>query len=187
MNEEVEFYLDDLKESMEKAVRHFDTEIGKLRAGKANPQILDGITIDYYGTPTPIKQISSVGATDQRTLAIQPWEKNMLEPIERAIMKANIGITPLNNGEIIRLIFPLLTEETRKNLVKQIRTEGENTKIVLRKFRRDTLEELKKLKKDGLPEDLEKKAEESVQKLIDNSISKVDQIIEKREKEILTI
>ena len=187
MEEEVQLYLEDTSENMEKTIKHYERELTKLRAGKANPQMLDGIMVDYYGTLTPLKQVANVGITDPRTLAIQPWEKTMIEPIEKAIMKANIGLHPNNNGEIIRINVPALTEERRKQLVKQVKTEGENSKITLRKMRRETIDELKKLKKDGLSEDMQKDAEDEVQKIIDSFIKKVDQLMEKKEQDIMTI
>src|ERR1700741_5573420 len=130
---------------MKKAITHLETELIKIRAGKANPQILDGIVVDYYGSPTPINQVGNINVMDARTLSIQPWEKNMLQPIERAIIAANIGINPQNDGALIRLFLPPLTEERRKELVKRCNAEGENGKISIRNIRRDTIEQIKKL------------------------------------------
>ncbi len=187
MEEEVQLYIDDASERMEKAIEHLHNELVRLRAGKANPHLLDGITVDYYGTNTPLNQVSNINTPDPKTIAVQPWEKNMLEPIEKAIMNANIGITPINNGELIRLNIPPLTEERRKQLVKQVKNEGENAKISIRNARRDSNEEIKKLQKDGLPEDAAKRAEEKIQKLTDDYSNKITEIMEKKEQDIMTI
>src|SRR5215218_3719198 len=143
--EEVSITLELAEDAMKKAINHLETELTKIRAGKANPQMLDGIVVDYYGTPTPINQIGNINALDARTLTIQPWEKNMLQPIERAIINSNIGINPQNDGVIIRMFLPPLTEERRKELVKKCLAEGENAKVAIRNIRRDTLESIKKL------------------------------------------
>lgn len=187
MNEEVQFILEDAAERMAKALEHLDKELGKIRAGKANPKMLEGLLVDYYGTMTPLQQVSNINTPDARTIAIQPWEKAMINPIERAIMAANLGMNPDNNGEIIRLNVPPLTEERRKGLVKQAKQEAEEAKISVRTIRRDVIEEVKKLKKDGLPEDMEKDAEGEAQKLHDRFIKKVDELMEKKEKDILTV
>lgn len=187
MNEEAQLYLDDAKERMEKALEHLQNELIRLRAGKANPHILDGIMVNYYGTNTPLNQVANINTPDAKTIAIQPWEKNMVDPIEKAIMAANIGITPVNNGEIIRLAIPPLTEERRMQLVKQVKHEGENAKISIRNARRDTNEAIKKLQKDGLPEDEAKKAEDIIQKNTDDFIKKIDDIVDKKEKDIMSI
>jgi ribosome recycling factor len=187
MEEEVQLQLEDTNEKMQKAVHHLEEELLRVRAGKATPNILDGITIEYYGAVTPLNQVSNINTPDAKTIAIQPWEKNMIEPIEKAIMAANIGLTPANNGEVIRLNIPPLTEERRKNLVKQIRTMGENTKVSIRNTRREANEAFKTLKKDGLAEDLEKDAEIKVQDITTKYSDKVDKLIEMKEKEIMTI
>lgn len=187
MDEEVQLYLDDAKERMEKALDHLEHELVRIRAGKANPSILEGIKVNYYGTNTFLNLVSNINTPDAKTLLIQPWEKNMLEPIEKAIMAANIGLTPMNNGEVIRINIPALTEERRVQLVKQVKNEGENAKISIRNTRKQTNDELKKLLKEGLSEDAEKKAEDSVQKLTDDFSKNVDQLIEAKEKEIMTI
>ncbi|MFT3737344.1 MAG: ribosome recycling factor [Breznakibacter sp.] len=187
MNEEVQLILDDASERMAKALEHLDKELGKIRAGKANPKMLDGLMVDYYGSMTPLQQVSNINTPDARTIAVQPWEKNMINPIEKAIMAANLGMTPENNGEIIRLNVPPLTEERRKGLVKQSKQEAEEAKISVRAIRRDVMEELKRLKKDGLPEDMEKDAETEAQKLHDKFIKKIDELFEKKEKDILTV
>ena len=187
MEEEVQLYIDDATERMDKAIEHLQNELVRLRAGKANPHLLDGITVDYYGTNTPLNQVSNINTPDPKTIAIQPWEKNMLDPIEKAILNANIGITPINNGELIRLNIPPLTEERRKLLVKQVKQEGENAKISIRNTRRDTNEEIKKLQKDGLPEDAAKRAEDKIQKLTDDYTTKIGEIVDSKEQDIMTI
>jgi ribosome recycling factor len=187
MNEEVQLLLEDATDRMVKSIDHLDKELAKIRAGKANPKMLDGLMVDYYGTPTPLQQVSNVNTPDSRTIAIQPWDKKMIQPIERAIMAANLGMNPDNNGEIIRLNVPPLTEDRRKTLVKQSKQVGEDAKISIRSTRRDVIEDLKKLQKDGLPEDVEKDAESEVQKLHDRYIKKVEEMIEKKEKDILTV
>lgn len=187
MDEEVQLYLDDAKENMEKAVHHFYHEMQKLRAGKANPQILEGVHVDYYGASTPLTQVANINTPDAKSLVIQPWEKKMIDPIEKAILAANIGITPMNNGEVVRLNFPPLTEERRKLLVKQVKHEGENARVSIRNSRRDLIEEIKKMQKNGLAEDIAKTAEEKADKLTDSFYKKVDEVIAAKEKEIMTI
>lgn len=187
MEEEVLFCIEETKEKMEGAIAHLEGEFKKLRAGKADPHMLDGIFVDYYGSRTALSQVSNVGTPDSRTIAIQPWEKQLIDPIEKAILAANIGLTPMNNGEMIRINVPMLTEETRKNLVKRVKTEGENTKIGIRNYRREANDTIKKLKKDGLSEDDAKNTEDEIQKLTDSYIDKVDKLIEKKEKDIMTI
>jgi len=187
MNEEVQLYYDDALEKMEKALKHLSIELAKLRAGKANPAMLEGIMVNYYGTPTPLQQVASINTPDPRSFVIQPWEKKVVDAIEKAIFAANIGLTPSNNGEVVRLNVPPLTEERRKGLVKQVKTEGENAKISIRNARRDAIEEFKKLMKAGLSEDLEKDAEAEVQKLTDKYHKKVDELLAKKEVEIMTV
>ena len=187
MNEEIDLILDDTADTMKKALVHFEGELTKIRAGKATPNMLDGITIEYYGSPTPIQQVANVSALDSRTISIQPWEKNTLGPIERAILMANIGITPQNDGVQIRLFMPPLTEERRKELVKKSFSEGESCKIAIRNIRRDGIEQIKKLQKDGLSEDAAKDAEASVQELTDKNIALVEKHLATKEKEIMTI
>jgi ribosome recycling factor len=187
MNEELDFLLEVTREKMEKTVQHLETELSRIRAGRANVHILDGITVDYYGAQTPLAQVSNVSTPDARTIAIQPWEKSMIEVIEKAIMAANIGLNPANNGEIIRLNVPPLTEERRRELVKQAKHEGETAKVSIRNTRREANEELKAMQKNGLPEDLTKKAELDVQKMTDDFTAKVDKVFEAKEKDILTV
>lgn len=172
---------------MQKALDHLDRELGKIRAGKANPKMLEGIMVEYYGTMTPLQQVASVNTPDPRTIAVQPWEKGMIGPIEKAIMNANLGLNPDNNGDIVRINVPPLTEERRQSLVKQVKKEGEDARISIRNARRDANDDLKKLKKDGLPEDLEKDAEDQVQKLTDQFVKNVDDMLSKKEKDIMTV
>lgn len=187
MEEEANFCIEMAQEKMEKALRHLEDELAHVRAGKASPNILDGISIDYYGAITPLSQVSNIGTPDPKTIVIQPWDKSMIDTIEKAILYANIGLTPMNNGELIRLSIPPLTEERRRNLVKQVKTMGENTKISIRNARRDANDELKKLLKDGLPEDVEKEAVIEVQGLTDDHIAKIDNVVVGKEKEIMTV
>ena len=187
MNEEVQLFTDDAVDKMEKALKHLSSELTKLRAGKATPSMLDGILVNYYGTPTPLQQVASINTPDARSFVIQPWEKKVIDAIEKAIFAANIGMTPSNNGEVVRLSIPPLTEERRKALVKQVKVEGENARISIRNARRDAIEELKDLKKNGLPEDMEKDAAENMQKLTDKYYKRVDEILAKKETEIMTV
>jgi ribosome recycling factor len=187
MNEEVEFIFEMTRERMEKAIEHLDTELVRIRAGKANVHILDGIVVEYYGTPTPLNQVSNISTPDAKTIMIQPWEKNMIDPIEKALMNSSVGITPVNNGEVIRLIIPQLTEERRRSLVKQVKNEGENARVSVRNSRRDANDEFKKMQKDGLSEDETKVAEDHIQKMTDEFTEKVDKIIESKEEDIMTI
>ena len=172
---------------MEKAVTHLSSELVKLRAGKASPQMLDGIQIDYYGTSTPLAQVANINTPDAKSIVIQPWEKKVINEIEKAILAANIGVTPMNNGDVVRLNLPPLTEERRKQLVKTVKHEGENAKVSIRNARRDTIEELKKMLKNGLPEDSEKNAVEKIEKMTENFYKKVDEVLAKKEHEILTV
>ena len=187
MDELVTMVLDDARAKMDKSIEHLENELVKIRAGKANPRILDGIMVEYYGVLTPLSQVANVGTPDAKTVAIQPWEKKMIDPIEKAIMQANIGITPENNGEVIRLSIPPLTEDRRRDLVKQVKQEGEHTRIGIRNGRRDANEELKQFQKDGLPEDEQKNGEAEVQKITDSYIEKVDKLLEAKEEEIMTV
>ncbi len=172
---------------MKKAINHLESELVKVRAGKANPTMLDGIVVDYYGNPTPINQIGNISVLDARTLSIQPWEKNMLQPIEKAIMASNIGINPQSDGVNIRLFLPPLTEERRRELVKRANGEGEHSKVAIRNIRRDSIEGIKKLQKDGLSEDAGKDAEKEIQGITDKYISMVDKHLSQKEKEIMAV
>ena len=172
---------------MKKAIDHLEAELVKICAGKANPQMVDGITVDYYGSPMPLNQVSNISVMDARTLSIQPWEKNMLQPIEKAIIAANIGIHPQNDGNIIRLFLPPLTEERRKDLVKKCHAEGEHSRVAIRNVRRDAIEHIKRLQKNGLSEDATKDAEANVQGLTDKFIGTVDKHLSLKEKEIMVV
>ena len=187
MSDELNNIKDHALDGMNKAINHLESELVKIRAGKATPGIVDGIVVDYYGNPTPINQVGNISVADARTLNIQPWEKNMLQPIERAIIAANIGITPQNDGNMIRLFMPPLTEERRKDLVKRSHGEGEHSKVAIRNIRRDAMEHIKKLQKNGLSEDICKDAEKNVQELTDKYISLVDKHLAAKEKEIMTV
>ena len=187
MNEELELLTDDAEASMKKAIGFLEVELGKIRAGKANPTMLDGISVDYYGNPSPISQVANINIMDARTISIQPWEKNMLQPIERAIIAANIGMNPQNDGINIRLFLPPLTEERRKELVKKSSVECEHSKVAVRNIRRDSIEQVKKLQKDGLSEDEAKDAEKVIQEITDKNIALVDKHLEAKEKEIMSI
>ncbi len=187
MSEALAKVMDDITKSMKKAINHLEIEISKIRAGKATPQILDGISVDYYGSPTPINQVANITIPDARTISLQPWEKNMIAPIEKAIIASNIGLNPQNDGIVIRLFLPPLTEERRRELVKRVNAEGEQAKVAVRSIRRDTIESIKKLQKDGLSEDLAKTSETEVQAVTDKYIAIVDQHCKDKEKEIMTV
>ncbi|GEM69850.1 ribosome-recycling factor [Sphingobacterium mizutaii NBRC 14946 = DSM 11724] len=187
MNELISLQLDDCKDGMTKAVAHTESELTKIRAGKASPGMLDGIYVDYYGTPTPLSQVSNINTPDARTIVVQPWEKNLLSTIEKAIMDSNIGLNPQNDGSIIRLAVPPLTEERRRDLVKKVKEETEKGRVAIRNIRKDSNEQIKKLKNDGASEDEIKVGEAEVQKLTDTYIAKVDQLAELKEKDIMTI
>jgi ribosome recycling factor len=187
MQDDLTLIMDDAADSMQKAIGHLEVELTKIRAGKANPQILDGITVEYYGAPTPIQQVANVAVADARTITVQPWERNMLQPIERAIIASNIGINPQNDGQIIRLFLPPLTEERRREFVKRAAGEGEQAKIAIRNIRRDAIEGIKKLQKDGLSEDTAKDSEADIQALTNKFIELVDKHFVQKEKEIMTV
>ncbi|MDX2002296.1 MAG: ribosome recycling factor [Chitinophagales bacterium] len=187
MNEEVQLFIDDARDTMTKALAHLEEELTKVRAGKANATMLAGITVDYYGVPTPLAQVANVNTPDARTLLIKPWEKNMLGPIEKAILMANIGLTPQNDGEVIRLNIPMLTEERRKEMVKKTKLIGEESRVAIRNIRRNTNEAIKALQKDGVSEDEIKQAEEEVQELTNNFIAKVEKHLAVKEDEIMKV
>ena len=187
MHESIQFWLDEGQESMDKAIQHLQFELSKLRAGKASPSMLEDVRVDYYGTPTPLHQLANVNTPDARTLSVQPWEKSVLAAIERAIINSNLGLNPSNDGHLIRINIPPLTEERRKELVKRAKAEGEHAKVSIRSARRDVNEECKKLQKDGLPEDMIKDAEAKVQQMTDKMIAKVDEVLATKEKEIMTV
>jgi ribosome recycling factor len=187
MNEEVQLYFDVAEESMNHAAHHLEEALVHIRAGKANTRILDAVRVNYYGSSVPIANVANISTPDAKTIAIQPWEKNMIKEIEKAIMNSEVGITPDNNGEVIRLSIPPLTEDRRKQLVKQVRTEGEEARISVRNARHEAMTAFKKLVKDGLPEDVGKDAEDDVQKLHDRFMKRIDDILAVKEKEILTV
>jgi ribosome recycling factor len=187
MSELIKKQLNDVKALMEKAIDHADNELTKIRAGKASPGMLDGIMVDYYGTPTPLSQVGNVNTPDARTLVIQPWEKSLLGPIEKAIMGANLGMNPQNDGIIIRINIPPLTEERRRDLVKRVKAEVEVGKVAIRNIRKEANEKIRKLKSEGVSEDEMKVGESEVQKLTDAFITKVDQLSDAKEKDIMTV
>jgi ribosome recycling factor len=187
MAEDISSILANAEDHMKKAITHLEIELTKIRAGKANPQMLDGLVVDYYGSPTPINQAANISVLDARTLTIQPWEKNMLQPIERAIIAANIGVTPQNDGVIIRLFLPPLTEERRRELVKKCQQEGEHSKVAIRNIRRDAIEHIKKLQKNGLSEDAAKDAEADMQQVTDRFTAAVEKHLAAKEKEIMAV
>ncbi len=179
--------LDPAQAKMDKAIEFLVEALASVRAGKASTNLLNGITVDYYGNPTPVSQVASVTVPDARTVLIQPWEKNLIGAIEKAILVANIGLTPSNNGEHIRLNIPPLTEERRKELVKQIKSEAETARISIRNIRRDAVEAFKKAQKEGMPKDMAKDGEDSSQKLTDKYMKKVDELFAAKEAEIMTV
>lgn len=185
--EEIQLHLEEAESLMKKAVDHTAAELVKIRAGKAMPNFLDGIVVSYYGAPTPLQQVSSITTPDARTLAIKPWEKNLIGEIEKAIINSDLGLNPQNNGEMVLLTIPPLTEERRKALVKQVKNECESGKISIRTVRKDTNDSLRKLQKEGAPEDEVKRAEDAVQKYTDKFSSKIDELFVKKEEEIMKV
>ncbi len=187
MTEEIKTTISEMETHMEMAISHLENELAKIRAGKANPSMLDSLHVDYYGSSTPMSQVANINTPDARTIVIQPWEKGMLVPIEKAIMMANLGFNPQNDGIIIRITVPPLTEERRKDLVKKTRAEAENCKVSIRNLRRDANEHVKREVKKGLPEDILKDAELKIQTTTDSYIAKVDKHLDYKEKEIMTV
>lgn len=185
--EEINFIIDTAKEGMMKTVDHTIAAFSKFRAGKATPTMLDGIRVDYYGAITPLAQVAAITTPDAKTIAIKPWEKNLISEIEKSIINSDLGLNPQNNGETIMLNLPPLTQERRTQLAKQIKQEAENGKVGIRNVRKETNDELKKLQKEGAPEDAIKKAEDDVQKLTDTFTSKIEEIYQQKEKDIMTI
>jgi ribosome recycling factor len=179
--------LEEAREGMQQAISHLDRELHKIRAGKANPDMLEGVKIEYYGTISPLNQVSNITTPDPRQIIVQPWDRSILGVIEKAIMAANLGFNPINNGEVLRIIVPALTEERRRDLVKQAKNETEKAKVSIRNIRRDANEEAKKLKNDGTPEDDIEKLEEEIQDLTNKYIEKIDKIFENKEKDIMTV
>ncbi len=184
---EVKPILNQAEENMEASILFLDESLAHIRAGKANIRILDGVKVDYYGSHVPISNVSTITTPDAKTITVQPWEKAMIPVVEKAILNSDVGITPMNNGEVIRLSIPPLTEERRKQLAKQAKHEGEEAKISVRNARREAIDKFKKMVKDGLPEDVEKDAEAEAQKLHDKYIKKIDEMLADKEKEIMTV
>jgi ribosome recycling factor len=187
MNEEAQFIIEEIKENMQHALSHLDREFHKIRAGKATPQMLEGVKVDYYGILTPIEQISNINTPDARQIIVQPFEKPMLGPIDKAILAANLGFNPQSNGEILRITVPALSEDRRKDMVKRAKHEAENARVTIRNIRRTAIDECKKLEKDGLPEDEVNVLEKDVQHITDQFIVKVDKMLEAKEKDIMTV
>jgi len=187
MNEDIKLVLEELKEATDKALNHVSAEVSKLRAGKATPSMLDSVMVDYYGSKVPLSQVANVNTPDPRTLMVKPWEKGMLDEISKGIMHANLGLNPQNDGEQVIINVPPLTEERRMQLVKQAKGESEHGKIGLRSARKDAIDTIKMLQKDGLGEDMAKDAEGEVQKIIDSYSKRIDETIAIKEKEIMTI
>jgi ribosome recycling factor len=187
MSELVKKQITEAKAAMDRALDHADNELNKIRAGKASPSLLDDVFVDYYGTATPLSQVGSVNTPDARTIVVQPWEKSLLGAIEKAIMEANLGVNPQNDGVVIRINVPPLTEERRRDLVKKAKGEAENGKIAIRNVRKDANEKIRKLKSEGVSEDEMKTGEAEIQKLTDSYIVKVDQLADAKEKDIMTV
>lgn len=187
MNEEIDFILDASREAMEQALQHLDKQFVNIRAGRATPSMLGSVFVEYYGNMTPLNQVANVNTPDGRTITVQPWEKNLLSEIEKAIMNANLGFNPMNNGESVIINVPPLTEERRRDLVKQAKSEAEDAKIAIRAARKEANDEVKKLEKEGLSEDLVKNTEADIQELTDRYIKKTDEKLAVKEKEIMTV
>lgn len=179
--------ITEAKESMNQAIAFLEKELIKIRAGKVHPSIFDSIKIDYYGKPTPLPQVANINIPDARTIVIQPWDRSTLKDIEKAILNANLGFTPVNNGEVIRISVPPLTEERRKELSKKVKAEGEEAKVAIRNIRRTILEKVKKLTKEGVPEDEVKQVEKEIQQITDKFIGRVDEIVATKEKELMSV
>lgn len=187
MEEEIQFELDSAKESMQKSVDRLEVELLKIRAGKANPSMLSQVFVDYYGAKTPLSQVANVSTPDARTLSVQPWEKSLLQDISKAIIDANLGLNPQSNGDVIMIAIPALTEERRTSLVKQTKGYGEDAKVAIRVARKDANDVIKKLQKDGLPEDRAKSVEGEIQDITASYSSKVDAVLTDKEKDIMTV
>jgi ribosome recycling factor len=187
MTEDIDLVKSEFKDANEKSLRHLEGELQKIRAGRATPSMLQSVMVDYYGTPTPLAQVANVNSIDARTLTVQPWERSMLQECAKGIVNSNLGLAPQDNGEMLIISIPPLTEERRKELVKRAKSEGENAKVGIRNNRKDAMDFIKNLKNDGLPEDLQKVAETDVQTITDSYVKKIDQIIDAKEKDIFTI
>ncbi|MDA0729437.1 MAG: ribosome recycling factor [Bacteroidetes bacterium] len=187
MSEEIHMALEDAREKMTKAIERLESELSKIRAGKAHPSMLESVRVDYYGSLTPVSQVANVNSTDARTLVVQPWEKSMLDPITTGIINANLGLNPMNNGEVLIINVPPLTEDRRKELSKRARSEGEGARVAIRNARKDANDYLKDAKNDGLSEDEVKKGEQQVQELTDKYVGKVESVLSAKEADIMTI
>jgi ribosome recycling factor len=187
MTEELEMIYEEFRSANQKSLNHLENELVKIRAGKATPSMLHSVMVDYYGSPTPIQQVANISTMDARTITVQPWEKAMLNEISKGIINSNLGFAPQNNGEVLIISVPPLTEDRRRELVKKAKSEGENAKVGIRNNRKEALDLLKDLKNDGLSEDLFKDAENEVQMLTNSSVKKVDDLLENKEREIMTI
>lgn len=187
MTEDLTMIYEELKSSNEKSLSHLESELTKIRAGKATPSMLQSVMVDYYGNATPLQQVANVSAMDAKTLTVQPWEKAMLDEISRGIINANLGFAPQNNGEMLIISIPPLTEERRRELVKRAKAEGENAKVATRNNRKEALDMVKALKEDGLSEDMMKDAENEVQNITNDFTAKVDRLIDAKEKDVMTI
>lgn len=185
--EELQMHIDEAKQLMDDAIEHLNKELAKISTGKASPRMLDGVLVDYYGAPTPLNQVANVGTSDSKTITIQPWEKSMLAPIEKAIFEANLGLTPQNDGELIRINIPMLTEERRKELAKRAKALGEETKQGIRAARRDGMDAIKKAVKEGYPEDAGKDREDEIQDMTNSYNSKIDKLVDAKEGDIMQI
>jgi ribosome recycling factor len=187
MSEEVQMALEEAEGAMKKAIDHLEAELKKIRAGKAHPSMLDSVMVDYYGSRTPLKQVANVSTPDPKTISVQPWEKSMLDPISTAIINANLGLNPQNNGDLIMINIPALTEERRRELSKRARGEGEHARVSIRNARKDANDLIKEAEKEGLPEDDAKRAEQKVQELTNSYSDKVEEILDQKEKDIMTV
>lgn len=187
MIETINNLLKEMENNMQQALQHLEKEFSRIRAGKASPEIFEEIKIEYYGTMTPLNQLASINIPDARTIVIQPWDKSILGSIEKSILAANLGFTPINNGEILRINLPPITEERRKELVKKAKQEAENARVAVRNIRRSFLDRLKKLEKEGVAEDVIKQTEKNIQEITDKWINKVDKAMQAKEKDIMTI
>jgi ribosome recycling factor len=187
MTEEAKFIIEEIKESMQHALDHLEKEFHKFRTGKASPQMLEGVKVEYYGNPTSVDKIANINTPDARMIIVQPWEKSMLNPLAKAILDANLGFNPQNNGEVLRIAVPPLTEERRRELVKKAKGEAESAKVAIRNIRRGAVDDAKKLEKDGVSEDDIKTLEKDIQHITDSFIVQVDKILEHKEKDIMTV
>jgi ribosome recycling factor len=187
MTEDLQMIYDEFKSSNQKSIQHLENELTKIRAGKATPNMLNGVMVDYYGSMTAIQQVANISTMDARTITVQPWERNMLNEIAKGIINSNLGFAPQNNGEILIITIPPVTEERRKDLVKKAKGEGEHAKVGIRNNRKDALDMVKDLKNDGLSEDMSKDAENEIQNITNNFTKKIDELLEAKEKEIMTV